>query len=145
MPRLPVPDDYEGSNILVAGRDDYHYAEADVQVDADEARTLQIREDEDGRYCGPPRQHMQAVADHLGVEVPESATDDSDSADGGTDSDANPEGSDGEDGDAEPDAADLVADGVCPWCPPDDQYEGEHIGQHASSAHPDAWDEYTQE
>lgn len=29
--------------------------------------------------------------------------------------------------------------GECPWC---DDYEGDHVGQHASSAHPDAWDTY---
>lgn len=34
----------------------------------------------------------------------------------------------------------LIADGVCPWC---DDYEGDHVGQHASSAHPDEWDAYT--
>ena len=36
--------------------------------------------------------------------------------------------------------ADAVESGVCPWC---DDYEGDHVGQHASSAHPDAWDEYS--
>lgn len=33
--------------------------------------------------------------------------------------------------------ADLSADGEgCPWC---DEYDGEHVGRHASSAHPEAW------
>ena len=37
----------------------------------------------------------------------------------------------------------LVESGVCPWCPEEDRYEGEHVGRHASSAHPGAWDEYS--
>jgi hypothetical protein len=37
------------------------------------------------------------------------------------------------------DPAVLVKDGVCPWC---DEYEGDHVGQHASSAHPDEWDAF---
>lgn len=41
----------------------------------------------------------------------------------------------------ESDAAAVEA-GVCPWCPADDRYEGDHVGRHASSAHPDAWDAY---
>ena len=36
----------------------------------------------------------------------------------------------------------AVEAGVCPWCPADDRYEGDHVGRHASSAHPDAWDAY---
>ena len=39
------------------------------------------------------------------------------------------------------DAAAVEA-GVCPWCPADDRYEGDHVGRHASSAHPDEWDAY---
>jgi hypothetical protein len=68
MPRIRVPEDFEGDHILVAGRKDYHYPEADVQVDADHARTLQIRADDDGRYCGPPEQHADAVRAFLGVD-----------------------------------------------------------------------------
>ena len=41
----------------------------------------------------------------------------------------------------ESDAAAVEA-GVCPWCPDDDRYEGDHVGRHASSAHPDEWDAY---
>lgn len=33
-----------------------------------------------------------------------------------------------------------IARGECPWC---DEYEGDHVGRHASSAHPDAWDRYS--
>lgn len=29
--------------------------------------------------------------------------------------------------------------GECPWC---EDYQGEHVGQHASSAHPEAWAAY---
>jgi len=32
--------------------------------------------------------------------------------------------------------------GECPWC---DEYEGEHVGRHASRAHPDAWEKYKNE
>lgn len=67
MGRVPVPDDYEGDHILIAGTEDYHYPEADVQVDADRARSVQVREDEDGRYCGPAEQHEDAVREYLGV------------------------------------------------------------------------------
>ena len=35
--------------------------------------------------------------------------------------------------------ADRIDDGRCPWC---DDYEGDAVGQHASSAHPEAWDDY---
>lgn len=33
----------------------------------------------------------------------------------------------------------LLEDGRCPWC---DEYDGEHVKQHASSAHPDAWTDW---
>jgi hypothetical protein len=37
----------------------------------------------------------------------------------------------------------AVEAGICPWCEDDDdRYEGEHVGQHASSSHPEAWAEY---
>lgn len=35
-----------------------------------------------------------------------------------------------------------IADGECPWC---DEYEGDAVGQHAASAHPDAWDGYKED
>lgn len=37
---------------------------------------------------------------------------------------------------------DLIEAGVCPWC---DDYEGDGVAQHASSAHPDEWDEYKED
>lgn len=73
MPRIPVPDDYPTDHIVVAGTADYHYPEADVQVDDDHARTLQVREDDEGRYCGPPEQHADAVRAFLGVDVTDSS------------------------------------------------------------------------
>jgi len=30
----------------------------------------------------------------------------------------------------------LISEGVCPWC---DGYSGDHVGQHASSAHAERW------
>jgi len=37
------------------------------------------------------------------------------------------------------DAETQIDAGVCPWCDPDDRYEGESVGRHASSAHPEKW------
>lgn len=34
---------------------------------------------------------------------------------------------------------DALEQGVCPWC---DDYEGDGVAQHASSAHPDRWAEH---
>lgn len=39
-------------------------------------------------------------------------------------------------------AAVQIDEGVCPWCPPNDRYEGDGVPQHASAAHPDEWAEY---
>jgi hypothetical protein len=39
----------------------------------------------------------------------------------------------------ESDVEALIDDGVCPWC---EEYEGDYLGQHASSAHPEKWTEY---
>lgn len=38
--------------------------------------------------------------------------------------------------------ADTLDDGECPWC---HDYEGDAVGQHAASAHPDAWDDYKED
>ena len=32
-----------------------------------------------------------------------------------------------------------LKDGACPWC---DEYDGDHVGRHASSAHTDKWNAY---
>jgi hypothetical protein len=68
------------------------------------------------------------------------------------DTDATGDESETDDGDGEPDASDdrprdpplteLQAQfdrGVCPWC---DDYEGEHVGRHASSAHAEKWQRF---
>jgi hypothetical protein len=41
--------------------------------------------------------------------------------------------------DAERDIGGYIDMGVGPWC---EGYEGDHVGQHASSAHPDEWAAY---
>jgi hypothetical protein len=38
--------------------------------------------------------------------------------------------------------ADMIDSGECPWC---DSYSGDHVGQHASSAHSDEWANYTED
>lgn len=52
---------------------------------------------------------------------------------------------DGDDGDGWErnieDIQTLIANGICPWC---DDYDGENVGHHASSAHPDDWSEYSE-
>jgi hypothetical protein len=42
----------------------------------------------------------------------------------------------------ERDVAQLVEAGVCPWCDGEDGYEGDYVGSHASSAHPEKWADY---
>lgn len=126
MPRVPVPEDYSRENIVVAGTDDYHYPDADVQVDDKSARSLQVREDGDGRYVGPPEQYAVAVRAFLGVTAGGDAVDKT----GGDSDSAEPEPlTDGE----------IIESGECPWC---DEYTGEHVGRHASSAHSEKWSEY---
>lgn len=58
--------------------------------------------------------------------------------DSGSESDTG--GDDGE----EQSIGDMIEDGVCPWCD-DDPYEGDHVGRHASSAHPETWDDYRED
>jgi len=61
---------------------------------------------------------------------------------------ADDEGSDVEDGAGylreEPPSV-QIDEGVCPWCPPDERYEGDAVGQHASAAHPDEWADYKED
>ena len=57
------------------------------------------------------------------------------------DGDATPEVGPEETGSQNVDIDAQVDAGVCPWC---DDYEGDYLGQHASSAHPDAWDAYNE-
>lgn len=42
--------------------------------------------------------------------------------------------------DADPEA--MIDRGECPWC---SDYAGDHVGQHASSAHPEKWAAYKEE
>jgi len=44
-----------------------------------------------------------------------------------------------DDQDAHDRAAIALENGACPWC---DEYSGESVAQHASSAHPDEWRAY---
>jgi len=55
------------------------------------------------------------------------------------DRDPCPHCADGSDAIHERDVEQLVDAGVCPWC---DAYSGDHVGQHASSAHPKKWAAY---
>jgi hypothetical protein len=67
------------------------------------------------------------------------ADDDTD-ADGNTDTDTDTAGDT-----LSPDEIETAIENeACPWCP-DDGYTGPHVGQHASSAHPDAWGRYRDE
>jgi hypothetical protein len=51
-----------------------------------------------------------------------------------------------ENSDSEPESvSEQIDSGVCPWCPPDDRYEGDGVPQHASSAHPEAWADYSED
>ena len=69
MVRVPVPDDYERGHVSVAGRDDYHYGQADVNLDdVDRARDVTVSEDEDGRYVGVSAGYADEVASFLGVD-----------------------------------------------------------------------------
>lgn len=69
MTRIPVPDDYDAPQVTVAGRKDFHYGAADVNLDdEDYARNLTVREDEDGRYVGGAGDHADQVREYLGVD-----------------------------------------------------------------------------
>lgn len=39
------------------------------------------------------------------------------------------------------DVAEIIDDGICPWC--DDEYQ--NVPAHASAAHPDDWDAYAEQ
>lgn len=78
MVRVPVPDDYDSGHVSVAGVEDYHHGEADVNVDTPTARDVTVREDEDGRYVGVAEQHADAVADYLGVTLADTSEDEED-------------------------------------------------------------------
>jgi len=60
--------------------------------------------------------------------------------------DTEPTGDDVHEEDGPPDDTvpvdDLIEQGICPWC---DDYEGDAVGQHASSAHPAEWTDYKED
>ena len=98
-----------------------------VDVDADTAAYLV----ESGAY-----EHVPDSDDESDGE----SDADTDTSEGIADTDA--------DGDGEQELAlsveyvdEQIDAGVCPWCPEDDddRYEGENVGRHASSAHPEKW------
>jgi hypothetical protein len=99
-----------------------------VTVDADG-----VFEVDDATDARPLAEAYGVALDALAVESEPSDTD----ADADDDADSDDTA---DDTDGEPAAAEQLAAGVCPWCPDDDRYEGDHVGQHASSAHPDEWD-----
>lgn len=75
MARVPVPDDVETDHLTVAGQEDFRKGIADVVVSVPNARNLHVREDDDGRYVGPPSDYADEVADALGVgDEPETCT-----------------------------------------------------------------------
>lgn len=145
MPRIPVPEDHESGHISVAGSRDYMYGDADVNTDAvDHARDLSVREDDDGRYVGVSEHYADDVADYLGVDVTESDGASEETAE--ESSDAEPE-SVTDAGGLEYEEVSAIEDridaGECPWCPDDeDGYTGDGVAQHASSAHPEEWQDY---
>lgn len=135
MVRIPVPDDYEGGYISVAGTADTRYGQADVSTDAvRNARDLSVREDSEGRYVGCSKHYADDVRAFLGVDVTETSSDEEETAE--------------ESSDEEPETVtsagieyveDHIENGECPWC---DEYEGDGVPQHASAKHPEDWAEY---
>lgn len=76
MPRIDVPESFDGGHISVSGARDYHYGQSHVSIDhVDHARDLFVREDEDGRYVGPPEQYADAVREFLGVDADDADAD----------------------------------------------------------------------
>jgi len=82
--------------------------------------------DESGEFEVDDASDARDLADAYGVELERLVVDEAD---------AEPKAA----GDPTPD--EQIRAGICPWC---DEYEGDHVGQHASSAHPDAWDAYNE-
>ena len=57
----------------------------------------------------------------------------------GDDSDSDSTDSASDSGMHDGDIEKLIEAGECPWC---NSYSGDHVGQHASSAHPEEWNAY---
>jgi len=145
MPRIDVPDGFDAGSISVAGERDANYgAENVVSVEGvRHARDLSVREDEDGRYVGPQEEFVGPVVEYLNDVADADLNADDYLPDDGKDD----EEEDAEDGEAETEAevSDVeqsIDDGVCPWC---DDYEGDGVPQHASSAHSEEWAEYKED
>lgn len=126
MARVPVPEDHDRSVVTVAGTHDHLYGEADVNLDdRRHARHVKLEETVDGAV-GVPSHYAEAVAAFLGTTVE-------------GDSDDTPDGP--------VETTEVDVDGVraaldakeCYWC---DEYDGENVAQHASSAHREAWRAY---
>lgn len=86
-----------------------------------------------GTFATDDESAVRALADAYDVAVADLRVSDADdSADAGGPESAS----------STTDPATLIEQGECPWC---DDYAGEHVGQHASSAHPEQWDAYTED
>ena len=127
MVRISVPDAHPVDHVALEGTHPNESAmrvgaprDAHVRIDANEDLTIQIREDEDGRYVGCRKQYADDVRDFFREEY--GAEYDTD--DGG-----------GEDG---PTPAEQIEDGVCPWC--GEEYA--NVGSHAAQAHPDEYEAF---
>lgn len=110
MTRVSVPADYEYGSVQVCGVDDYHYPEAQVQVDDRHARDVTVREDEDGRYVEVNANHADAVREFL-----HDANTTAENAETGASGASGEDTPDGSDDEAAHDDADADADesGTC--------------------------------
>lgn len=127
MTRVSVPDDYDGRDVPLPDDGDF----SPPSLRGYTGRVAQVRSDGDGRYVGVPEYLADDVADYLGVEY-------DDAGDGGNENPTElPKGKELEL--ANDYIREQIDAGVCPWC---DDYEGDSVPQHASSAHPDEWSDY---
>lgn len=144
MTRIDVPEDFDAGHISVAGERDANYgAENVVSVEGvRHARDLSVREDEDGRYVGPQEEFVGPVVEYLNDVADADLNADDYLADDG-DGEGEGDEDDGEETEAEvTDVVKSIDDGVCPWC---DDYEGDGVPQHASSAHSEKWAAYKED
>lgn len=129
MVRVSVPE---------AHADEYGYVGGpahSASVGPEMPRSLVIREDDDGHYVGAPEHHADAVAEWLRDEYDADVTVEDTAR---SESESESEAEDAEAGSP----SDLLDKGECPWC---DDYEGDAVPQHASSAHPDEWAAYKED
>lgn len=146
--RIPVPESYGSGTVNLAGRKDSALAKDAAHIrldDRDHARNLRVRSDADGRYVGTGDERIaRAVADFLGVDLPAAhpanASGSESEGDGGSDTDSDSGTEDESEEMQDRDKAQLLQEGVCPWC---DDYDGDNPEQHAAQAHPDEWTAYS--